>query len=64
MGSGEGFTMREFVVLYHSPNIVRVIKYRTFRWADHISRIEEDRNIFKVLTAKPTGKRFLETFRR
>ena len=36
--------------MYHSPNIVRVIKSRRLRWAD-IG--------FKILTGKPTGKRGL-----
>ena len=26
--------------LYRSHNIVRVIKSRTFRWADHVARME------------------------
>ena len=40
-------------------NIVRVIKCRRLRWAGHISRMEEVRNAFKILTGKPTGKRRL-----
>ena len=32
MVSGEGSTMRNFIVLYSSPNIVRVIKSRRLRW--------------------------------
>ena len=27
--------------LYRSPNIVRVIKSRILRWAEHVARIEE-----------------------
>ena len=42
--------------LYRSPNIVRVIKSRRFRWAGHVDSIEGDRSAFKILTGKPTGK--------
>ena len=50
--------------LYCSPNIVRVIKSRRLRWADHVARIEESRRPFKSLTGKPTGKRPLGRPRR
>ena len=39
--------------LYRSPNIVRVIKSRRLRWAEHVARMEEDSS-FKILTGKPT----------
>ena len=45
--------------MYRSPNIVREIKSRRLRWARHVARLEEDRNVFKILTGKPTGKRAL-----
>ena len=50
--------------LYHSPNIVRVIKYRRLRWAGHVVRMEKSRSAFKILTGKPTGKRPLRRPRR
>ena len=40
-----------------SPNIVRVIKSRRLRWAEHVARMEEGRSTFKIVTGKPTGKR-------
>ena len=46
--------------LYRSPNIVRVIKSRRLRWADHVARMEEGRSAFKILTGTPAGKRPLE----
>ena len=49
--------------LYRSPNIVRVIKSRRLRWAGHVARMEEDRNSYKILTGKPTGKRSLGRLR-
>ena len=43
--------------LYRTLNIVRVIKSRRLRWADHVARMEEGRSAFKIVTGKPTGKR-------
>ena len=45
--------------LYRSPNVVRVIKSRRLRWAEHVARTEEDRSAFKMVTGNPTGKRSL-----
>ena len=50
--------------LYRSPNIVRMIKSRRLRWSGHISRNEEGRSAFKILTGKPAGKRPLGKPRR
>ena len=47
--------------MYRSPNIVRVIKSRTLRWAGHVAKMEEGRSAFKIVTGKPTGKRHLGT---
>ena len=43
--------------LYCSPSIVRAIKSRRLRWTGHIVRMEEGRNIFIILTDKPTTRR-------
>ena len=50
--------------MYHSPNIVRVIKSIRLRWTGHVARMEEGRSAFKILTGKPTGKRPLGRPRR
>ena len=42
--------------MYHSPNIVRVIKSRRLSWAGHVVRMEKGRGAFKMLTGTPTGK--------
>ena len=34
-----------------------MIKSTRLRWAGHVAKMEEDRNAFKILTGKPTGKR-------
>ena len=45
----------ELHTLYRSPNIVRVIKSRRLRWASHVTRMEKDRSVFKILARKLTG---------
>jgi len=42
--------------LYSSPNIVRVIKSRRVRWAGHVARMGEEREVYRVLVGKPEGK--------
>ena len=42
--------------LYCSPNKIRVIKSRRFRWAGHVARMEVSRSAFKILTGKPLGR--------
>ena len=42
--------------MYHSLNMVRMIKSRRLRWASHVARMEECRSVFKILTGTPTGK--------
>jgi len=50
--------------LYSSPNIVRVIKSRRMRWARHVARIGEEREVYIVLVRNPEGKRPLGRPRR
>jgi hypothetical protein len=50
--------------LYSSPNIVRVIKSRRMRWVRHVARMEEGRDVYKVLVGKPEGRRLLGIPRR
>ena len=35
-------------------------KSRRYRWACHVTRMEEGRSAFKISTGKPAGKRPLE----
>jgi hypothetical protein len=55
---------RELHNLYSSPNIIRQVKSRTMRWAEHVARKGEGRNVYRVLVGKPEGKRPLERPRR
>jgi len=43
--------------LYRSPNIVRVIKLRRMRWAEHVAPMGEMSGVCRVLVGKPEGKR-------
>jgi hypothetical protein len=40
---------KELYALYSSPNIIRVIKSRTLRWAGHVARMEERRGAYRAL---------------
>jgi hypothetical protein len=46
--------------LYSSPNIIIHIKSRRIRWAGHVARMGEERNVYKVLMGRPEGKSHLE----
>jgi hypothetical protein len=46
--------------LYSSPDIIRQIQSRRMRWAGHVARMGEGRNVYRVLVGKPEGKRPLE----
>jgi len=50
--------------LYSLPNIVRVIKSGRMRWAGHMARMGEGRDVHGVLVGKPEGKRPLGRPRR
>jgi hypothetical protein len=43
--------------LYSSPNIVWVIKSRRMRWAGHLARMGEGRDVYRVLFGRPEAKR-------
>jgi hypothetical protein len=43
--------------LYLSPYIIMQIKSRWMRWAGHVAHMGEERKVYKVLVAKPKGKR-------
>jgi hypothetical protein len=50
--------------LYSSPDIIRQIKLSIMRWAGHVARMGERRNVNRVLVGKPQGNRPLERPRR
>jgi hypothetical protein len=46
--------------LYFSLNIFREIKSRRMRWAGHVARMEESRDVYRVFMGKPDGKNHLK----
>jgi hypothetical protein len=50
--------------LYSSRNIVRVIKSRRMRCAEHVARMGEGRGVYRLLVGRPEGKRPLGRPRR
>jgi hypothetical protein len=50
--------------LFSSPNIVMMIKSRWVRWAGHVARMGEVRDIYRVLVGRPEAKRPLGRPRR
>jgi hypothetical protein len=43
--------------LYSSPSIIRIMKSRRMRWAVHVGRMGEKRNVYRLLVGKPAGER-------
>jgi hypothetical protein len=50
--------------LYSSPSIIREIKSRRMRWAEHVAQMGEKRDVYRLLLGKPEGKRPLGRPRR
>jgi hypothetical protein len=50
--------------LYSSPSMIRVIEWRSTRWAGHIARMGEERNAYRLLVGKLEGRRPLGRPRR
>jgi hypothetical protein len=50
--------------LYYSPSIIRIMKARRMRWAGHVGRRGENRNVYRLLVGKPEGRRLLGRRRR
>jgi hypothetical protein len=47
-----------------SPDIIRQIKSRRMRWARHVARMGEERNVYRDLVGKPEGRKSLGRPRR
>jgi hypothetical protein len=49
---------------YSLRRIIRIMKSRRMRWAGHVARMKEKRNVYRLLVGKPEGKRPLGRSRR
>ena len=47
----------ELHALYSSSSIIRNLKSRRLRWAEHVARMEQFRDAYRVLVGKPESKR-------
>jgi hypothetical protein len=56
LGGCRKLSNEELHNLYYSPSIIRIIKSRRMRWAGHVARIGEKRNMYSLLVGKPEGK--------
>jgi hypothetical protein len=52
-GSWRKLHNKELHNLYSSPSIIRMIKSRRMRWAWHVARMGEKRNILTIPTPRP-----------
>jgi hypothetical protein len=52
--------MRSFITFTVLPRIIRIIKARRIRWAEHVARMEERRDTYKILVGKLEGKKPLD----
>jgi hypothetical protein len=57
MGEWRKLHNEELHNLYSLPNIIRMIKSRRMRWAEHVARMGETRSAYRILVGKPEGKR-------
>jgi hypothetical protein len=57
MGKWRKLHSGEHYNLYSSPDMIRQIKSRSMRWAGHVARMGEGRNIYRLLMGKPEGNR-------
>jgi hypothetical protein len=64
MGEWRKLHNKELLDLYSSPSIIRIIKSRRMRWAEHVTRMGEKRNAYRLSEGKPGGKRPLGRQRR
>ena len=57
MGSGEGFTMRNFIVYTIHLIYSGWLNLEDWDWAGYVAKMEEGRSALKILTGKLGGNR-------
>jgi hypothetical protein len=55
-GGWREFRKKDLRDLYSSASIIRIIKSRRMRWAGHVARMGEKRNVYRLLVGKPKGR--------
>jgi hypothetical protein len=56
--NGESCTMGSFIICTHHQILLgRSNKSRRMKWAGHVARMGEGRNVYRVLVRNPDGKR-------
>jgi hypothetical protein len=55
---------KELNGLYSPPDLIRVMKSRRMRWAEHVVRMGEKRGTYRILIGIPEGRRPLGRPRR
>jgi hypothetical protein len=63
-GGWRGLHNEGLHALYSSPSIIRMVKSRRMRWAGHVARMGDKRNVYRLWVVKPEGKRPLGRPRR
>jgi hypothetical protein len=57
MGGWRKVPNKELHDLYYSSSIIRIMKSRRMRWAGHVARMGEKRNVYRLLVGKrPLGR--------
>jgi hypothetical protein len=51
------FMVRKTYMCYYLSYIIRIVKYRRMRWAGHVARMGEKRNVYMLFVGKSEGKR-------
>jgi hypothetical protein len=57
MGERRKLHNEELRDLYSLPDIIRMMKSRSMRWAGHLAQMREKRNAYRLLVGNPKGKR-------
>jgi hypothetical protein len=53
MGEWRKLHNEELQNLYCSPSIIRITESRRMRWVEHVARMEEKSNVYRLLVGKP-----------
>jgi hypothetical protein len=62
-GGSRRLRNEELCNLYFSPNIIKVTKSRSMRWAGHVAHMGEMRNAYTVLARNHEGRNRVDSYR-